>query len=170
MCGTKPKTYVAPGPYAIALAMKTFTADFEHRGLSNHSVLTVGSHDRRFEVTVQRVGGKTTAEVVAELTEERNRLRRVLACERGDDGSAPEGWTRQGAMWWKTGVGLVCVSATKIVPDPAYPNCVNYLHHWAFKPDDDDLEANEHMADTALEAMEAADLALRAPDNTEPTE
>lgn len=87
------------------------------------------------------------AEVEATRTE-RDRLRRILAVERGDAGAAPEGWRHTDRDGWRGNDTLVWCRQ-----DP--PGSVA---HWSWTTDKE-----RGVAPTALEAMEAADRAAKEP-------
>ena len=83
-----------------------------------------------------------------QIGEERDRLRRILAVEQGDESAAPEGWTRQGQ-----GVGrwLHAASGDCVMGNPQEGYSLYKLAGVA-------LVSEGHP--TALETMEAADAAL----------
>jgi hypothetical protein len=81
-----------------------------------------------------------------EVEAERDRLARVLAVERGDQTAAPDGWRPAGASWLRrTSGALGAVS----------PQQLGHERSWTWSVND-----AIGRADTALEAMEAADAAL----------
>lgn len=89
------------------------------------------------------------AEEAATLRTERDRLARILAVERGDEGAAPSGWkqvaaNRDGAEWR-------CSSPRGLV--------VRADGRWRFMVHIDPMQGD---FDNPLEAMEAADLARGA--------
>lgn len=92
----------------------------------------------------------TLAATAIALESENERLRRMLACERGDASAAPEGWRFDGD-WVRKG-DLV----TRVIDHSGSSVTVSWFYRdWSVQGSD----AKHSRAETALEAMEAADAA-----------
>jgi hypothetical protein len=89
-------------------------------------------------------------EVLSEVTAERDRLARVLAVERGDVTAAPDGWRWRGS--WRVERGEDLWASVALVTQGA-----ERWWGWYVGGAPSRLDGR---ADTALEAMEAADAAL----------
>lgn len=130
------------GDFDVAAAVKQWAPMFKQLGWQpDHHP---GPHDV-----------EALCESLARVLGERDRLARILAVERGEEGQAPEGWTCPHGGAWYTG------EDDDVSPFAWVERARGEHGRWVWDATCGGLDRKGE-APSALEAMEAADAALEA--------